>query len=126
MTAIAHAISAALLHFLWEGLAVALLLSITLATLRTGSARLRYAVICVALAILVALPFVTAWIVYEGPSAAAAGAGLSIYARDATTAGTLSAGASLARWLATVEAWALPVWSAGVLIFSLRLVWSSL
>src|SRR5436190_15642580 len=121
MTAIAHAISAALLHFLWEGLAVALLLSVTLATLRTGSARLRYAMSCIALAILVALPFVTAWIVYQGSSADMAGAGQPAYAPVAASAGTLSPDAALSRWFAAVEAWALPVWSAGVLIFSLRL-----
>ena len=95
MTAIAHAISAALLHFLWEGLAVALLLSVSLATLRTGSARLRYAVSCIALAILVALPFVTAFIVYQGSGADLTGAVQPVYAPDAASAGTLAPNASL-------------------------------
>ncbi len=48
MTAITHAISAALLHFVWQGLLIALLMWIALAILRNGSARHRYFVSCAA------------------------------------------------------------------------------
>jgi hypothetical protein len=70
MTVIAHAISAALLHFVWQGTVVAFLLWVMLATLRNGSPRLRYFAGCAALAIMIALPFLTACIVYRAPAAA--------------------------------------------------------
>jgi len=69
MTGIAHAISAALLHFVWQGPLVAFLLWVTLKTLRSGSARLRYFVSCAALAIMAALPEITAWLVYRASGA---------------------------------------------------------
>jgi predicted transcriptional regulator len=50
MTAIAQALSAALLDFVWQGLLAAFLLWTALFVLRNRSARARYAASCVALA----------------------------------------------------------------------------
>lgn len=123
MTAIAHAITVALLDFVWEGLAVAFLLWLALAILRNSAPRLRYGVSCAALAIMMALPLLTACIVYRAPSSAGAPPGqlgalpsASIILPDASRA--LS-------WIGALEKWTLPVWSVGVLIFALRLFWSS-
>ncbi len=65
MTDFANAISAALLHFVWQGLLAAVLLFGVLAMLRTAPARLRYAVCCAALAGMMVLPVVTAIVVYR-------------------------------------------------------------
>lgn len=125
MTAIAHAISAALLHFVWQGPLVAFLLWVTLTTLRRGSARLRYFVSCAALAIMVALPEITAWLVYRASGAAASPANRAVLVSDSFGPATWPAAASPSMWMAALEAWALPLWCAGVLIFAGRLILSS-
>jgi beta-lactamase regulating signal transducer with metallopeptidase domain len=124
MTTMAHAISAALLHFLWQGLLVALVLWLALAILRNRSARLRYGLSCAALAVMTALPFATAWILYSAPLVATAAVGRVVDPGGAN-ATTQPVPASLPAWIAALEAWALPVWFAGVLIFAMRLIWSS-
>lgn len=125
MTAIAHAISAALLNFIWQGPLVAFLLWVTLKTLRSGSARLRYLVSCAALAIMAALPEITAWLVYRASGAPGATANRVVVIPDSLGPAIWPAAASPSTWIAVLEAWALPLWFAGVLIFALRLIWSS-
>lgn len=125
MTVIPHAISAGLLHFVWQGLLVAFLLWVALATLRNGSARLRYMLSCAALAIMIALPVITVWVVYSAPVAASTPADQVVDIAHSAGSAALSAAASLPAWVAALEAWVLPVWLAGVLIFAVRLIWSS-
>lgn len=125
MTAIAHAISAALVHFVWQGPVVAFLLWVTLTTLRSGSARLRYLVSCAALAIMIALPEITAWLVYRAPGAAGAPANRVVVTPDSAAPAIWPVTVSPSTWIAALEAWALPLWFAGVLVFALRLIWSS-
>ena len=125
MTAIAHAISAALLHFVWQGPVVAFLLWVTLTALRRGSARLRYFVSCAALAIMVVLPEITAWLVYRAPGAAGAPANRVVVIRDSLGPATWPATALPSMWIAALEACALPLWFAGVLVFAVRLIWSA-
>ena len=48
-----------LIHSLWQGLAVVMVLAIALMALRKQSANLRYLICCLALAVIVALPVVT-------------------------------------------------------------------
>jgi beta-lactamase regulating signal transducer with metallopeptidase domain len=125
MTAIAHAISAALLQFVWQGPVVAFLLWVTLRTLRSGSARLRYFVSCAALGIMVALPEITAWLVYRAPGAAGAPVNRGGVIPDSLGPAIWPAAASPSMWMAALEAWALPLWFAGVLVFAVRLIWSA-
>jgi beta-lactamase regulating signal transducer with metallopeptidase domain len=125
MTAITHAISAALLHFVWQGPVVAFLLWVTLTTVRNGSARFRYFVSCAALAIMVALPEITAWLVYRAAGAAGAPANRVAIIPDSLAPATWPPAASPSMWMAALEAWALPLWCAGVLVFAVRLIWSS-
>jgi beta-lactamase regulating signal transducer with metallopeptidase domain len=125
MTAIAQAISAALLHFVWQGLAMAFLLWVLLAILGRSPARLRYAVSCAALAAVSALPFITACVVYQASGARNPRTELATSIASSAGPAAFSDPGFLTHWLAAVEAWALPVWVAGVLIFAIRLIWSS-
>jgi beta-lactamase regulating signal transducer with metallopeptidase domain len=123
MTPIAHAISSALLHFVWQGLVIAILLRVTLAVLRRNSPRLRYAASCAALAVMSALPLITAVVVYRGPGVAASRATLVPSLAVPSAAADLAAPAFLGQLIAVLEVWALPVWASGVLIFAIRLLW---
>jgi beta-lactamase regulating signal transducer with metallopeptidase domain len=125
MTAIAHAISAALLHFVWQGPIVAFLLWVTLKILGTGSARLRYFLSCAALAIMAALPGITAALVYRAPDAVSAPAHRVAVIPESLDLAIWPPAAMPSTWIAALEAWALPLWLVGVLVFAARLIWSA-
>lgn len=123
MNALATAISGALIHFVWQGAIVGLVLWVTLFVLKKRSADSRYAAACAALALMAVLPVVTAWRLYGRSVAPNAGPVLSqsfsqIFSA-AAPAGIHSLQAVLLAWL---QSWALPVWSIGVVLFSARLV----
>ena len=122
MTAITQALNSALLQFLWQGVLVAFVLWIALFLMRRRSAHARYAANCAALALMAILPAITAWTAYHRPTSTP----------DVSTAVTATAVAAAPapappalsdRWIAAVQTWLLPVWSFGVLLFSVRLVW---
>jgi beta-lactamase regulating signal transducer with metallopeptidase domain len=115
MTAISLALSAALVHFIWEGAAIAFLLSIALIALRKRTANARYLACCAAMAALCALPIGTAWIVYQGPAALTGGVAFTvpIVLREVAV--------SPRSWLSATREWVLPVWAMGVVIFAVRL-----
>ena len=48
-----------LVHFVWQGSAVALILAIVLRLLQKSSANLRYIIACIALALIVLMPAIT-------------------------------------------------------------------
>jgi TonB family protein len=124
MTAIAQSLSSALLHFLWQGVVVAFVLWIALFLLRKRSAQARYTASCAALALMVALPAMTAWMVYDRPVPASLTAQAAPSPANSAATVALRSTSNLALlWLATFQQWALPVWSFGVLLFSIRLVW---
>jgi TonB family protein len=124
MTAIAQSLSSALLHFLWQGVLVAFVLWIALFLLRKRSAQARYTASCAALALMVALPAITAWTLYDHPVAAPTTAqAAASEAPSAATVATPGTPNLALLWLAAFQQWALPVWSFGVLLFSIRLVW---
>ena len=60
---VAQRIAWSLIHFLWQGTAVALLLAITLYLLRNRSSRERWATSCAAMALMAVLPIATAMVV---------------------------------------------------------------
>jgi hypothetical protein len=91
MTSIGFAVSAALIQFLWQGAVVAALYWALSGLLRRPQAR--YVAGCVALAALALLPVVTAYLHYL-PSRPGGGE--------------------------APRGWTLPLWSAGVLLFSFR------
>ena len=81
MTSLAQALSAALLHFVWQGALVGVLLWLALLILRNRPAAVRYTVACAALAILAILPAVTTWILYETPPPLSTGPAILICRR---------------------------------------------
>ena len=122
MTGLTQAISSALLDFVWQGVAVAFLLWMALALLRRRSADKRYAACSAAMAILVLLPLATCALRYDQAAAAPAATGPSFFFVPAARAAGFTM-RTPESWLALARDWALPVWSMGVLFFSLRLVW---
>src|SRR5262249_38810423 len=110
-TAIAQALSVALLHFVWQGILTAFLLWAALAAMRNRSANARYAASCVALAALVAMPVITAGLVYRAP---AAGTEQIVELRPFTASPAAAAAAVRpspvsTSWLAVWQSWAVPV-----------------
>jgi len=112
MTAVTRAITEALFHSIWQGVLVASLLWLTLFLLRARSANARYLASCTALFGMLALFLITAGVVYEkpGPLALETHAELWIPSHQEPA------------WV-TAREWALPLWSAGVVLFSIRLMW---
>ena len=123
MIAVTQALTAALLHFIWQGMLVAFLLWIALFALRKRSAGARYTASCFALAVLAVLPVVTACLVYTAPAPAPAPSAAAVQVAPSVGFATLRSGSTPLAWLAALQGWALPVWSFGVLLFSLRAVW---
>src|SRR5260221_6375791 len=121
MTPLAMAISRALLHFVWQGVVAGLVLGMILAALRKRSANSRYIASCAALGAMAVMPVVTTLFLYS--RGASARMGLAAAIPISQLIGTISASQSQqAAWLATLQMWALPAWSFGVLLFSLQLV----
>ena len=126
----------ALVHFLWQGLAVAALASVAMALCR--SARTRYAIAVGALILMVAAPIGTFFFLWNSESAAmAAGNSAAAVAGKRIQSDALHAGvpvaappaiAAMNQEIATANAnlppgallWFVEVWFAGVIFFSLR------
>jgi beta-lactamase regulating signal transducer with metallopeptidase domain len=122
MSPLTAAISAALVHSLWQDSMVAGLLWLALAALRGHSANARYATSCAGLGFMVLLPITTTAVLYArafAPEIASeSGAGTARAVMAFSTVHDLHLKTSLA----IVQEWALPVWSVGVLLCSLRLL----
>ena len=125
MTPLAQALSTALLHFIWQGLAVGVLLWVALFLLRKSSANTRYAVNCLALAVLATAPVLTMLWLYSPASSVQVVAAPAVgpVAVDSVVASPAVPSAWTSGY-AIIEAWALPAWAIGVLLFALRLAWS--
>ncbi|HEY4362420.1 MAG TPA: TonB family protein [Bryobacteraceae bacterium] len=121
MTPLARALSLALLHFAWQGVVVAVVLPVMLALLRRRSAQARYLASCGALTLMAVLPAITMWLVYRGPVVAGAPTAVAGVAHGS---GVTMAGPTQG-WTAGLDAWALALWSLGVLYFAARLMWGS-
>jgi TonB family protein len=121
MTAIAQALSAALLHFIWQGTLVACLLWVTLSMLRTRSANARYIASCVALALMTALPAITALMLYGYPASLPVSSTISMGSAAGVYASRIAREAQALTWIPFWRQWTLPVWSLGVFVFALRL-----
>src|SRR5262249_55530149 len=121
MTALASAISRALIHFIWQGAIVSLCLLAVLYGLKRRSANSRYMASCAALLILALAPVVTTWVLYANPAAKVSNTAVVSHVSSAVGSGS-TAGQQRALWLESIQFWALPIWSAGVLAFSIRLI----
>ena len=126
MTPVTQALSTALLHFIWQGIAGGIVLAIALLLLRKSSASSRYVASCLVLAVLALSPVITGWIAYQAspvPSAVpSVTAGVESGEAAVVAAASESAASSPP---VNFEAWVLPLWAAGVIAFALRLAWAS-
>src|SRR5262245_25674506 len=118
MTALAYALSRALIHFLWQGSAIGIVLWMTLFALKRRSPNARYIAACGALVLMALAPAMTAWMIYSGsvPSRVAGG---TLLVSTSGTGGAPAGFQTYLSWPAAVQQWALPLWSIGVLLFSL-------
>jgi TonB family protein len=116
MTAIASAVTTALIDFAWQGVLVACLLWITLLVLRNRPAHARYLASCMALVAMTAIPIITACLAFHPVVVGSAVSGI-------TTSAALPAMTGMSLGLVSrIRIWALPAWSLGVLVFSCRLI----
>lgn len=126
MSTVTLALSTALVDFLWQGALVGAALWISLAGMRRSSAQARYVVSCLALAGLALLPLLTiATLAMSVAGQAPTAMELSSPPAPSPMPQTLLQiwlvpEAPRIGWLAVVQRWALPFWSAGVLLFSAR------
>ncbi|MDR3703377.1 MAG: M56 family metallopeptidase [Candidatus Sulfopaludibacter sp.] len=90
--------------------------------MKNRPANARYLASSAALAVLAILPVMTTWVLYRGSAPTRDAAGFVATVWPAAAALPRTAGAQFA-WLGGLQAWALPLWFAGVFVFSLRLAW---
>src|SRR5262245_50338933 len=141
MNAFRSIVEAALVQSLWQNVVAALLLWAVLSLGRLRSPNVRYVLSCVALAGMVATPVATATILYVRAApvdpggqrvaqttsgSAASGMTSAQRAVDGRVARPVAAAAGDAGVMASVQPWLLPLWTVGVLVFSLRLVGAGL
>jgi beta-lactamase regulating signal transducer with metallopeptidase domain len=115
MIAISQAVSAALLHFMWQGTVIAFLLWVALLLLRNRTPGARYLASCAALALMAALPAATGWFLCERPVSLSASIAFVI------PPAARSVSSSPLEWLAIVRQWIVPLWAFGVALFAIRL-----
>jgi beta-lactamase regulating signal transducer with metallopeptidase domain len=131
-----QALARTLLHFLWQGVAVALGLAALDAILARRPARARYAAACLALATMLLAPVVTFLVISArdaSPASVAAADAAALPARafapgvaantsDSPADSAFSALAPSPDTLARLQPWILAAWLAGVLVLSFRLL----
>ena len=133
MSAFARVLSSALIDFFWQGAVIGVLLWALLVILRHRSASVRYTVSCAALLALAVLPVLTIaalWLETIAPQQLfTTGGSASAPSRTDVPQTMLQiwlvAEEPHIAWLARIQQWALPLWSAGVLLLSVRLAWGS-
>lgn len=112
----------ALVHFLWQGLAVGMAAALALMLLRNARPQTRYALACLALALCVALPIAS---IVRGFHADAAVIALSAGAiMDAPQVATDLGGVPMASWQSTLQIrlpWIVAFWSLGAGLLALRM-----
>ncbi len=131
-----HQIGWAILHFLWQGTAVAGGLGVAFFFMRKSSANARYLAGCVALLIMAALPLITFWAVAQPPTVTPllipvslpAPAGISAATPPANMNTKTSSLPVVPGYLQCKDvleshlSWVVAGWLTGVLILSLRLL----
>jgi beta-lactamase regulating signal transducer with metallopeptidase domain len=121
---VTQALGVALAHFVWQGAAIALGVGALLSCMGRRPARERYALACLGLLVMVVLPVASFGSVLAG----AASGGSSASATLGEGALTWTPALTLARWagarLETLRPWLMSAWMCGVLLLSLRTVFS--
>ena len=125
MSNVVPAFVSALIEFVWQGTAVGITAALGLLAMRRSSPQARYSACCAALIVMVALPIVTTTRRYR-PTPVPESTGSLIH--QLAVAGSddavefVDAGTRVTPVLMVIAPWILPVWSFGVLAFSLRLL----
>ena len=122
MTPLANAISRALIHFVWQGAIAGLSLWVILIALRRRSANSRYVASCAALAAMALMPVITTAILYFAQTAPGATGASAVYGAPIASFTARALGTQPPAVFAWLQAWALPIWSFGVVLFSSRLI----
>jgi HEAT repeat protein/beta-lactamase regulating signal transducer with metallopeptidase domain len=133
-----HALGWALVHFLWQGAALAILLGVALTLIRPTAARTRYAVALFTLAAMLVLPIATTVQLYDPavrssskttvvaqPSAAenAPSPSPRISGASVTSLPAVASVTPLRSRLEPMLPWFVAIWMVGVLILSVRLAY---
>jgi TonB family protein len=125
-----HLLGWSLLHFLWEGTLVALLLSAVLAIARQSSAQARYAICCAALALMALCPIATfayleqtSGVTTHSDLIAENASRLAVAQEQSIPASLLERATAIAD---EAMPWVLAVWMAGVLVFVARAIAASM
>ena len=122
-TPLAKALGWALVHFLWEGLAIAAALVVLLWLCGPGRAQVRYALCCLAMLAMPLIFGVTLALRFDGPVATA---GVTWPPRAIESPGAQRGGAPAPRpWLERVRdslPWVVPFWMAGVVVLYGRIL----
>lgn len=112
----------ALIHFLWQGLAIGLAAAAALMLLRNARPQARYAVACIALALCVALPAFGLIRGLQAEPAAAVPAAFAATAADTANAGVFVVPIDTWRTLLQVRLpWIVSLWSLGAALLALRM-----
>jgi beta-lactamase regulating signal transducer with metallopeptidase domain len=114
MSPIVNAVTTALLQFVWQGAAVAIVLSVVLALLSERAANARYIACCSAMVALVVLPTLTALLSF-------ATSGDEVLAGSNAFAFAILAPVSGNALLPAIQQWAFPLWALGASLSSVRL-----
>ena len=115
-----QALGWALIHFLWQGTLAALIYAAALPLLRNSSARLRYAIGCLALLVMLALPAAT-FAVACIPASGFSGPTLGVTVAPAPVARNMAASVVYSRAsIAPMLPWIVSLWIAGIALLSLR------
>jgi uncharacterized protein (TIGR03435 family) len=130
MNAVGSALSAAVIHMIWEGAIIGWALWVLLLLLRRRSPEIRYLLSCAALVCMTGAFLSTFSGVYSLHRATVIAAGAAYQLPVAEVAGIpqtmlpiwLAPEASSLQWLTWMQSWTLPVWCAGVVLCSLRLI----
>ncbi len=126
----------ALLHFLWQGAALAAVAALALVALRKASAASRYAALLVVLAVMAITPAATylalsssrtadarpVWTMVRSPQAAPTGAAQTAAPGPAAKIPAVPPAPSVLALRRNLLPWVAVVWALGVLLFSLRLL----
>jgi beta-lactamase regulating signal transducer with metallopeptidase domain len=122
---LAHALGWTLAHFLWQGTLAAAVLAIALAALRGASAQARYLICCATLLAMAAGPAATFYYVQQTPARPLPQLQLVLAAPVTVSPATLPEvelrPAAPDRWR-NLPALLVPLWLAGVMFFSFRLL----
>ncbi|MGZ3457845.1 MAG: hypothetical protein ACXU86_04990 [Archangium sp.] len=117
---VTQALGGALVGFVWQGAAIALVVRALLACMGRRPARERYALACVGLLGMAALPVGSFWYALAGTASevstapVASGGGMLMVTSEVALAGWVGV------WLEALRPWLLSAWMCGVLLLSLR------